>query len=313
MISIHIPLTTSEEHPCSIKRYHDSHDHEAFSWDDVPSFMPANHFFTLGKVLGSGTSARVHEATHPLFGKCAVKAFRRQYWFAAEDEINFLKRVQGHPHFPCVYDTWNNGNDWFIAMELMNGTLFDLMGDTPMAIEQVSEVTNQIATALHFLHHTAKLVHFDLKPENIGYVSHPDGSMTYKILDLGAAEYLSTVQSLRFQEEIATGQVVKTSKWYRANETLGLTEETVTEKVDIWSLGCIMYELMTNTPLFNKLDDSDDMYENEKVVMAGLLQVHHFSTHSSGKTYDMSLLAMKCLYYFVDERISAEGILTELF
>lgn len=312
MLSIQIPLMTAEEHSCSIKQCSDSHDHDVFSWDDVPSFMPANHFFTLGKVLGSGTSAEVHEATHPLFGKCAVKAFRRQFWFAAEDEINFLKRVQGHPHFPCVYDAWNNEKEWFIAMELMEGTLFDLMGDTPMAIKQVSDVTKQLATALHFLHHTAKLVHFDLKPENIGYVSHPDGSMTYKILDLGGAEYLSTVQTVQFQEQIANGQVVKTSKWYRANETLGLTDEAVTEKVDIWSLGCIMYELMTNTPLFNNLDDSDDLYENEKVVMMGLLKLHHLSTQSSGKTYDMVVLVMKCLYYFVEDRISAEEIMAFL-
>lgn len=312
MLSIQIPLMIAEEHPCSIKRYHDSHDHEVFSWDDVPSFIPANHFFTLGKVLGSGTSAKVHEATHPLFGKCAVKAFRSPYGFAAEDEINFLKRVQGHPHFPCMYDAWNNEDEWFIAMELMDGTLFDLMDDTPMAIDQVSDVTKQLATALHFLHYTAKLVHFDLKPENIGYVTHPDGSMTYKILDLGGSEYLSTVQTVKFQEQVASGQVVKTSKWYRANETLGLSEETITEKVDIWSLGCIMYELMTNTPLFDKLEESDDLDENDKVVMAGLLQVYHLSTQSSGKTYDMYVLVMKCLYYFVEDRISAEEIMALL-
>ena len=231
------------------------------------------HDFVLGEELGNGTSSIVYKSSHPIYGNCAIKSIFPQYEFCVQEELAFLVCVQGHQNFTRVYDVWNEGKKWYIAMELMDGTLYDKIHEG-MDINEIVNATIQLSHALSYLH-SKKIVHFDLKPENIGYVIN-NGVTTYKILDFGTSEFFSTVYSSRFQQNLYNKEIVKTSKWYRAYETICIGTYFITEKVDEWSLGCIIYEMITGTPLFDKLDDSEEYDENLKVLYDGLENVENY-------------------------------------
>lgn len=308
MLHIQIPLFTDSEDLHRIEPLHTRSDASNLSWDNVvPSEMPAYHHFAMGEELGSGVSSIVYEAVHPVHGSCAVKVIDPLYYDAVAYELSFLVRVQSHRNFTRVYDAWDNGSNWFIAMELMDGTLLDLIDDQ-MSVEETYRATKQIAAAIAWLHEQ-HIVHFDLKPENIGYVTNPDGSLTYKILDLGGAEFTSVMATDQFKNGMATHQIVKTSTWYRSLETLRVDTEAITEKVDEWSLGCIVYEMLTTYPLFDGLDDCEDMDQRMRVIKNGLELVRRFCKHPpSGQEVLLTNVIMGCLDTNPVSRLKAEEI-----
>jgi len=260
----------------------------------------------LGEELGSGASSVVYKSTHPFYGKCAVKSLHPQYEACIQEELQFMKCLQGHEHFIQVYDVWNNDKNWYIAMELMDGTLYDKISGG-MTIEEIEEATRQLLYAISYLH-ANKIIHFDLKPENIGYVVK-DGVITYKILDLGTSEFFSSVYTSDFQQQLYDKQIVKTTKWYRSYETVCLGTYYVSEKVDEWSLGCIIYEMITYQPLFRQLQDSEEFDDNMIVLFDQLDIVEQFQHYD--EYYTLYRIMDALLAINPDSRASANEILLQ--
>jgi serine/threonine protein kinase len=88
----------------------------------APSEYPSSEYKKI-RVIGSGTTAHVWEATHPFHGTVAVKQFEQRFKFHAPTELGLLSRVQGHPNFPKLFDFWEDHKGSYIAMELMKGDL----------------------------------------------------------------------------------------------------------------------------------------------------------------------------------------------
>jgi serine/threonine protein kinase len=293
----------------------DSYDNgRAFTWENV--HIEKDRGFVFGNPLGSGTTSTVYKAHHPFHGNAAVKAIQPIYADYVEAELDILSRIQGTPYIIRVLDAWHVHDNWYIAMEWVEGTLLDRM-DHGMTVDDIHDAAKQIAAALTYLH-AKDIVHFDLKPENIGYVTQDDGRVVYKLMDFGTSECLSTVQSTDFQNGIAHHSIVKTSKWYRAYELFGfdggITDTSdITDKVDVWSFGCILFEMLTNRVLFEHLEKSHDLAVNKNTIVEGWYDAQKcMSTAPSAKHAELILIALQCVTPFVSKRPNSFTVFTLL-
>jgi serine/threonine protein kinase len=300
--------------------HHDSgFELEQFSWDDVHVDIPSDRGFVLGKRLGSGTTSTVYKAHHAFHGHAAVKSIKPIYADYVKAELDLLCRIQGHAHVIHVFDAWNDHDKWYIAMELVEGTLLDRM-DQGMTVDDIQDAAKQIAAGLTFLH-AKDIVHFDLKPENIGYVTQADGRVIYKLMDFGTSEFLSTVQSTDFQNGVLEHSIVKTSKYYRAYELFGFDGgipdttdiQSITDKVDVWSFGCILFEMLTNRVLFENLEKSQDLSINKTTFIEGWFDAQRcVSTAPSAKQAELVSLALECVTPYVSKRPNSFTVYTKL-
>lgn len=135
-------------------------------------------------------------------------------------------------------------------MEYCEGSLEDQLRQAekakqPIPMPSVKHFVKQVFNGLHYMH-TKNISHRDLKPENI-LIKMPPMSQQYdplktelKIADLGAAKVLNP-------NGLNTPYVV--SRYYRAPELI-MGSNKYDCSIDIWSTGCILFELITRTPLF---------------------------------------------------------------
>ncbi|CAD6344062.1 unnamed protein product [Miscanthus lutarioriparius] len=162
------------------------------------------------------------------------------------DEIKLLKFVNKYDpdddhHILRLYDYFYYQEHLFIVTELLRANLYEFQkynqesGDEVyFSLPRIQAIARQCLEALVYLHHL-NIVHCDLKPENILLKSY--GRCEIKVIDLGSSCFLSDNLNLYVQ-----------SRSYRSPEViLGLPYD---QKIDIWSLGCILAELYTGEVLF---------------------------------------------------------------
>lgn len=162
------------------------------------------------------------------------------------DEIKLLKYVNKHDpadryHILRLYDYFYHREHLFIVCELLRANLYEFQkfnkesgGEIYFTMPRLQSITRQCLEALGFLHDLG-LIHCDLKPENILVKSY--SRCEIKVIDLGSS---------CFQTDHLCSYVQ--SRSYRAPEViLGLPYD---QKIDIWSLGCILAELCSGNVLF---------------------------------------------------------------
>jgi WD40 repeat protein len=144
-----------------------------------------------------------------------------------------------HPHIVPIYDTGEAGGCAYFAMKLLEGG--SLAAHVPRfrgAPLAAAELTACIARAVHFAHQRGVL-HRDLKPANVVF----DREGRPHVTDFGLARQLDR------QSVTASGQLVGTLA-YMAPEQAGGPREAVTTAADVYSLGAILYELLSSRPPF---------------------------------------------------------------
>jgi len=172
-------------------------------------------------------------------------------------EISLLKELD-HSGIVQLLDVLHGGKDGtklYLVFEYFNIDMrkyLDKKGG-PMNLYQVRDVLWQVLQGL--LHcHQRRIIHRDLKPSNllIG-----DDDKTIKIADFGLA------RSFGLPLKSYTHEVV--TLWYRAPEIL-LGQNVYSTAVDIWSLGCIFYELTHRKPLFNGESEIGQLFKIFKAL-----------------------------------------------
>ncbi|XP_053677640.1 stress-activated protein kinase JNK-like [Anopheles nili] len=214
---------------------------------DLPSRFPLSQIIPIGKGAQGAVCSILDERTgQRLAVKKLLQPFRdvtiakRSY-----REITLLRLVD-HPNIiKLLYaytpqDTLDTFRDVYLFTELMDGNLRSVIG-TKLDHERISFLLYQMLCGIKHLH-AAGIIHRDLKPSNIVVCSN----CNLKILDFGLARSVDT--------SFAMTQYVVT-RHYRAPEII-LNMEYDT-KVDIWSIGCIMAELITGNVLFPGTDHVD--------------------------------------------------------
>ncbi len=201
--------------------------------------------------LGAGGMAEVYLAQDTRLNRLVALKLLPSYF--ASDEIR-LRRFQSearaasalnHPSILTIYEVGEDDGVYFIATEFIDGqTIRELIKQQQLTLDEVLDVVEQVASALSVAH-AAGIVHRDIKPENI--MRRRDGLL--KILDFGvaklsepdaAADGLNGATGFRTTTE--AGLVMGTVSYMSPEQARGLV---VDERTDIWSLGVVLYEMLS--------------------------------------------------------------------
>ena len=197
--------------------------------------------------------AEVRKGTDTRLGRVvAVKRLRTDLASDATFQARFRREAQSsaslnHPAIVAVYDTGEepatdgSGVDQpYIVMEYVAGrTLRDIIREGRKILpERALEITSGVLSALDYSHR-AGIIHRDIKPGNV--MLTPSGDV--KVMDFGIARAISDAASTMTQ----TAAVVGTAQYLSPEQARG---ETVDSRSDVYSAGCLLYELLTGRPPF---------------------------------------------------------------
>ncbi|MEU8132064.1 protein kinase domain-containing protein [Streptodolium elevatio] len=207
--------------------------------------------YELGRQLGRGGMAEVSMAHDVRLGRTvAVKTLRPDL---AQDPVarsRFGREAQNaaslnHPAIVSVYDTGEDriGPELvpFIVMECVEGrTVRELLSEgSPIPQEQALRITEGVLEALEYSHRHG-IIHRDIKPANVIITN----SGAVKVMDFGIARALHSAATTMTQ----TGMVMGTPQYLSPEQALG---RTVDARSDLYSSGCLLYELLALRPPFN--------------------------------------------------------------
>ena len=203
------------------------------------------------KPIGAGGMGEVFLAyDEKLKRKVALKILPAEYTTSDERVKRFELEARAisalnHPNIVTIYDVGNADGINFIATEFVEGkTLRDLV-DVKLKLKEVLEIILQACDALSVAHN-ARIIHRDIKPENI--MVRPDGYV--KILDFGLAK-LSEIDlnTMRNFTKTAKGIIIGTPAYMSPEQ---VADDNVDHRTDLWSIGVVLYELLTGVNPFKK-------------------------------------------------------------
>lgn len=214
--------------------------------------------------LGQGAMGVVYKAKDPLIDRVvAIKTInlglaldeKEEYEGRFYQEAKAAGRLN-HPNIVTIYDVGKSGDVAYIAMEFLQGReLRDIMNDGKlMPVDEVLDIAAQVALGLSYAHEH-EIVHRDIKPSNIMVVR--DGHA--KITDFGIARMASS--SVRTQ----TGMVLGSPKYMSPEQVMG---KALDQRSDIFSLGVMLYEMLTGQVPFNGENVNAIMYQTVNAVPA---------------------------------------------
>src|SRR6266487_2939356 len=207
--------------------------------------------YTISKRIGSGGMGEVYLASDISAGRqAALKLLPTQFTGDAERMKRFQQEARAvaglnHPNILTIYEVGADSSLRYIASELIEGeTLRQRLGSESMQLSEAVEIAIQVAGALAAAHE-AGIVHRDIKPENI--MLRPDGYV--KVLDFGIAKLAEQEVPVTMAEDEALllvetnlGSVLGTVRYMSPEQARGAP---VDKGTDIWSLGVVLYEMVT--------------------------------------------------------------------
>lgn len=208
--------------------------------------------YELGELLGRGGMAEVRKGNDSRLGRVvAIKRLRTDLASDSTFQARFRREAQSaaslnHPAIVSVYDTGEEPatdgsgvSQPYIVMEFVAGrTLRDILREGRKILpERALEITSGVLSALDYSHR-AGIIHRDIKPGNV--MLTPSGDV--KVMDFGIARAMSDANTMT-----QTAAVVGTAQYLSPEQARG---ETVDSRSDVYSAGCLLYELLTGRPPF---------------------------------------------------------------
>ncbi|MGW4773334.1 Stk1 family PASTA domain-containing Ser/Thr kinase [Nocardia sp. NPDC004278] len=206
--------------------------------------------YELGEIIGFGGMSEVHKARDLRLSRdVAIKVLRADLARDPTFYLRFKREAQNaaalnHPAIVAVYDTGEAEVDGgplpYIVMEYVDGdTLRDIVrGKGPIPPRRAMEVVADVCAALDFSH-KAGIVHRDMKPANI--MINRAGAV--KVMDFGIARAIADSSNPMTQ----TAAVIGTAQYLSPEQARG---ETVDARSDVYSVGCVLFEILTGEPPF---------------------------------------------------------------
>ncbi len=236
--------------------------------------------------LGRGAMGVVYKANDPLIERLvAIKSInlnnlddrqREEYEARFYQEAKAAGRLN-HPNIVTIYDLGESGNVAYIAMELMEGRELHKVigGGQRLPIDETLNIVIQVADGLAFAHQRG-IVHRDIKPSNIMVLS--DNHV--KIADFGIAQMDSSLLLTQ------AGMIMGSPLYMSPEQVMGAP---IDSRSDIFSLGIVLYELLTGRRPFSGDNANSVMYQivNETPPKPGSLNPDISDT--------LEIIVSKCL------------------
>ncbi|MEM7304844.1 MAG: serine/threonine-protein kinase, partial [Pseudomonadota bacterium] len=207
-------------------------------------------------------------------------------------ELRFARKVT-HQNVIRIYDLITFGDLHAISMEYFESHTLstELKPRKPLTNERVIKVTNDICEGMESAHN-ANVIHRDLKPNNV-MINEED---QLKIVDFGIAAASQSSDT----KLTKTGLLVGTPTYMSPEQVLG---KEINEKTDIYSLGTIMYEMLTGRPPYSGKDSMSIMYQHVQGEAKPPIE------KNGNIPVELSDLTMRCMKVKAEERIQS---MTEL-
>ena len=228
--------------------------------DDAPGAGSEIAGYRIQSVLGEGGMGAVYLAVRPQGGQCALKLLSRRAGLDLSTATRFRREAKyaaalNHPNIPELYDVGETADGTpFLAMEYIPGADLRVLlaRDGVLDLAQALLILGQVGDALDRAHANG-LVHRDVKPANIIVRHDADGAPHAYLSDFGLSKNAD-------QDSIALtkqGQLIGTMPYTAPEEILAQPRD---HRVDIYSLGCVLYESLVGVPPFVRERELDVLY-----------------------------------------------------
>ncbi len=256
--------------------------------------------FILIKELGTGSFGRVLLVQHKITqAKYAIKAIDKRNKTNIQEkpyfrrEIEIMYRVH-HPNVVKLFGHFEDANYCYFLMEYIpGGNIYSLVpknGIRTISTKNIVSIMKDVISATYFLHHMyPPIIHRDIKPENVVL----DHNMVAKLTDFGWSNYMPGDDSKR--------TTVCGTPVYLAPEIINNRGHD--ERVDIWCIGVLMFELMTGFAPFQGDDVKTVKYNISRLKIRWPREMDR----------DAADLISRILKYNPEERISLEQMLLHPF
>ncbi|OLC77020.1 MAG: hypothetical protein AUH83_05330 [Deltaproteobacteria bacterium 13_1_40CM_4_68_19] len=206
--------------------------------------------YRVTKLLGKGGMGAVYMAEHPVIGsRVAIKLLHPQYATDKKIVDRFFNEARavnviGHDNILKILDlNVTEDNRHYFVMEFLQGKpLQDLIvPEVPMTLDAAGPILLQVCEALQAAHES-RIVHRDLKPDNVYLTVHKGKKNFVKVVDFGIARV--TDDSGASTGKTQTGMVMGTPAYMSPEQAGGMTAR-IDGRSDIYSLGCMMFQMAT--------------------------------------------------------------------
>jgi Tol biopolymer transport system component len=207
--------------------------------------------------IGAGGMGEVYRARDNRLGRdVAIKVLPRIFSDDPDRRSRFEREARllaalNHPHIAAIHGFEEAGGVGALVLELVEGpTLADRLRQGPLTVRESIPIARQIAAGLEAAHEKG-IIHRDLKPANIKLAA---GGDTVKLLDFGLAKALEPRAEAGLSQSptitahgTQVGAVLGTAAYMSPEQARG---QTVDKRADIWSFGCVLYEMLAGRRTF---------------------------------------------------------------
>ena len=248
--------------------------------------------YRLDSLITSGGMGKVYCGTRlNLNDRVAIKVLHTENTSDQQAIERFRREAQTsallkHPNTVSIYDFGVTEEGFcYIVMEFVEGTTLRemLKGHGILSLTDATKIATQIASALEEAHRLG-IIHRDLKPDNIIVQQKADG-LKVKILDFGIAK----IHSMTTSNLTQGGFVIGTPRYMSPEQCLG---ESLDGRTDIYSLGIMLYEMLTGVTPFNS-PASDTLFAQHISQLPSPLRSHNWSVSPNIEAVVLRALAKK--------------------